>query len=407
LLSRREHTRGGATPPPPTGFGEIGRNTFRRRLRAHAVRGKAFALWRVPMLHFQTAPTDMFSVRELAQAAGVPVGRVRELVASGAVRSIDGEFVTHSEAVRAGHALRAGAPLTPAGDVSIDDRPIFRPPAAAHRATGLPLAVSSTLHAAFVAGVVFVTTVGLTHTEAVSAIADKAEPMRMVFVALPGPGGGGGGGGLRQKRPAPKAELKGQKRLSSPVPIRRPPPQVEAVARPVEAPKPPELKHEPLPPIVAPIVTAPADARDRIGVLEQTTAQSDSRGPGTGGGAGTGSGTGLGEGDGAGIGEGSGGGTGGGPYRPGSGIEPPRLLREVRPNYTEEARQRGAEGDVVLEIVVKRDGTVGDVRILQGLGHGLDRLAIDAVRQWRFSPAKRLGRPVDVVVEVAVEFKLR
>ena len=66
--------------------------------------------------------------------------------------------------------------------------------------------------------------------------------------------------------------------------------------------------------------------------------------------------TGVGEGDGAGIGPGSGGGTGGGPYRPGSGIEPPRLLQEVKADYTEEARRAGITGDVVLEIVVRRDG---------------------------------------------------
>jgi periplasmic protein TonB len=133
----------------------------------------------------------------------------------------------------------------------------------------------------------------------------------------------------------------------------------------------------------------------------------DSRGSGTGGGVGTGTGTGIGEGDGSGIGEGSGGGMGGGPYRPGSGIEPPRLLREVKPDYSEEARQRSIQGEVVLEIVVRRDGSVGEVRVLQGLGHGLDRRAIDAVRQWRFAPARRQGTPVDVMVEVAVEFKLR
>jgi len=47
------------------------------------------------------------------------------------------------------------------------------------------------------------------------------------------------------------------------------------------------------------------------------------------------------------------------------------------------------------------------VKLLQGLGAGLDERAIDAVRQWRFSPAKRYGTPVDVIVEVAMEFKLR
>lgn len=358
------------------------------------------------MLHFQPSPPDVYSERELAHAAGVSVRRVRELTASGAIRTIDGEFVSQGDAVRVARALVAGAPLALTGPI-VGDRPLFSPPMAARRPTGLPLAVSSTLHAALVAGAVLITTVGLTRTEALTARDERSKPIRMVYLALPGPGGGGGGGGLRQKAPPPKAELKGRNRLSSPVPIRRPPPRVEAVPQPVEPPKPPELKHEPLPPIVAPIVTAPADARDRIGVLEQTAAQHDSRGPGSGGGVGTGTGTGIGEGDGPGVGEGSGGGTGGGPYRPGSGIEPPRLLREVRPNYTEEARQRGVEGDVVLEIVVRRDGTVGGIQTLQALGFGLDRLAVDAVRQWRFAPARRLGRPVDVIVEVAVEFKLR
>ena len=55
---------------------------------------------------------------------------------------------------------------------------------------------------------------------------------------------------------------------------------------------------------------------------------------------------------------------------PGSGVEPPRLLREVRADYTDEARRANINGEVVLEIVVRRDGTVGDVRILQRLGVG-------------------------------------
>ena len=135
--------------------------------------------------------------------------------------------------------------------------------------------------------------------------------------------------------------------------------------------------------------------------------ESDSRGPGVGGGVGTGKGTGLGSGDGSGIGDGSGGGIGGGPYRPGSGILPPRLLREVKAGYSEEARVRNLEGEVVLEIVVRRDGSVSDVKLVSGLPSGLNERAIAAVRQWRFAPATRLGQPVDVIVEVAVEFKLR
>jgi TonB family protein len=82
-------------------------------------------------------------------------------------------------------------------------------------------------------------------------------------------------------------------------------------------------------------------------------------------------------------------------------------LREVRANYTDDARRRAIEGDVALEIVIKRDGSVGQVRVLQSLGGGLEQKAIEAVRQWRFAPATRHGAPVDVVVEVSVGFKLR
>jgi protein TonB len=50
---------------------------------------------------------------------------------------------------------------------------------------------------------------------------------------------------------------------------------------------------------------------------------------------------------------------------------------------------------------------VSDVTVRRGLGAGLDERAIEAVRQWKFAPARRLGEPVDVIVEVAVEFMLR
>src|SRR5207344_1021075 len=99
---------------------------------------------------------------------------------------------------------------------------------------------------------------------------------------------------------------------------------------------------------------------DAPGVLTPAAPATSSAGPGTGGGAGIGTGTGVGEGQGAGIGPGSGGGTGGGPFQPGSGISPPTLQREVKALYTDEARRRVIEGDVVLEIVVRRDGSMGN-----------------------------------------------
>lgn len=154
-------------------------------------------------------------------------------------------------------------------------------------------------------------------------------------------------------------------------------------------------------------MTAASDVADQAGVPTDAAPVQASHGPGSGDGAGEGAGGGAGEGQGTGLGTGSIAGTGGGPYRPGSGVSPPTLQREVKPTYTEDARRRGVEGDVLLEVVVRADGNVGSVSVVRGLGAGLDGQAVEAVRQWRFSPARRLGTPVDVLVEVAVEFRLR
>jgi len=342
---------------------------------------------------------SVYSADEIARAASVPVEHVAALIGDRR------RLVDHADAVQLGRLLveKRRANTLPASRSLFDvigsarNRPAVK---------GLPFALSSTLHVACLVVLMFVTTLGLSPTAATDLVAQHVDPIRLVFTATPGPGGGGGGGGLKQRLAPPKAEREGHHATSSPLPQREPRKAIEPAEKPPE-PKPVPLAAERLPAVVAPIVTAPADGRDRVGVLEQTTANNDSHGSGVGGGVGSGSGTGIGEGDGTGIGPGSGGGTGGGPYRPGSGIEPPRLLREVKADYTEEARQRGVAGEVVLEIVVRRDGSVGDIKILQGLGAGLNERATQAVRQWRFSPARRLGTPVDVIVEVAVEFKLR
>jgi TonB family protein len=345
---------------------------------------------------------DLYSAREIALAAGVPEAHVVALMAG-----VPGH-VRHDDAVRIGRAAVLQARRSVAQPESA--RGLFGIFSEAPAGIGSKrvLALSSTVHAGALAFCVFIATFNLAPRAASLKQDDQPpDPMRLVFLATAGPGGGGGGGGLLQKAPAPKALREGHRPISSPLPVRREPPPIAPIPEPKPAPPPPPLAAETLPAVVAPIISAPADTRNRVGVLQQSTADADSHGPGQGGGAGTGTGAGLGEGDGSGVGPGSGGGTGGGPYRPGSGIEPPRLVREVRADYTEDARQRGIAGDVVLEIVVRRDGTVGDVKILQGLAGGLNDRAVQAVRQWRFTSARRQGVPVDVVVEVAVEFKLR
>jgi periplasmic protein TonB len=368
------------------------------------------------------AVADVYSAREIARAAGVPVRLVRERIAAGLIPAIDGVHVAEHAAVEAVRDLAAAPDAVAAPGDATGPRDLLSPPITARRRTGVPLAVSSALHVAAVLLFVVASSLGLLSHDTESAVIKPAEPARLVFLVKPGPGGGGGGGGMRQTTPPPKIQIRrpAPSPASQPIPIRRPPPvttrakvetpppqpPVRPVMKdttPIEMPKPAPAA----PAVVAPVVSAPADADDRAGTLDSTLNGPASSGSGTGGGAGTGSGTGMGEGDGAGIGPGSGGGTGGGPYRPGSGIDPPSLLREVKPQYTDQARRQGVEGDVVLEIVVRRDGSVGDVKVLRRLGAGLDQKAIDAVRQWRFSPARRLGAPVDVVVEVAVEFKLR
>jgi len=358
---------------------------------------------------------DVYTARDIAQAAGVAPERVLQLVARGEIRSIAaqlpiaadpdlGAFVAHDEAVRAVRALRQGSTVGVAGALGLG-RELFSQGVRAERATTLPLIVSTSLHAVAVASILFIASLGFAVADERTEPVKEPEPLRMVFLAAPGPGGGGGGGGLKMKTPPPRAMRKGPEKISSPLPARRLPPPMRPAPKPPEPPKPIEAKQ--LPPVMAPIPEKQAEPEDREGVLAKAPETKPSQGPGTGGGAGSGQGTGLGQGDGTGVGEGSGGGYGGGPFRPGSGVEPPRLLREVRADYTDEARRSNIEGEVELEIVVRRDGTVGDVKVIRGLRGGLNDRAVHAVRQWRFAPGRMKGVPVDVVVEVGVEFRLR
>src|SRR4029077_6280042 len=127
------------------------------------------------------------------------------------------------------------------------------------------------------------------------------------------------------------------------------------------------------------------------------------------GGAGTGRGTGVGPGTGSGLGPGSGGGTGGGAYRLGSGVATPVLLREVKPQYTSDAMRAKIQGTVLVECVVNKDGTVGDVQVVRSLDSvfGWDQEAVKAARQWRFRPGTKLGEPVPVLITIQLDFSLR
>jgi TonB family protein len=120
-----------------------------------------------------------------------------------------------------------------------------------------------------------------------------------------------------------------------------------------------------------------------------------------------GQGRGVGEGKGPGVGPGEGGGVGGGVFRVGGGVSPPAVLSRVEPQYSEEARKARYQGTVVLEAIVRKDGTVDILRVVRSLGFGLDENAIDALKKWRFRPGTKGGVPVDVALNIEVNFNLR
>jgi periplasmic protein TonB len=311
--------------------------------------GKGFASQsRASML----SQLDVFTIDEIARAAGVPRAAVQRLVDCGELKSVAGSgFFDTRAAILAGSKARREAAL------AADSQASTLPSATSRgEERGLSAVVSSLLHGALLALLIW-------STSGAVDMAAKVPHERLIFLAGPGPGGGGGGGGKAPRAPVDRIE--------------RPRPQAS-----------PSLEPEPQPlpsrALISPVALIAGDNKPLSPEPEGT-------GPGVG----------------PGVDDGTGGGAGGGPFRPGSGVEPPRLLREVKAQYTEDARTRGITGDVFLEIVIRSDGTVGDVKILRGLGFGLDERAVTAVRNWKFSPARRLGTAVDVIVEVEVEFSLR
>ena len=131
-----------------------------------------------------------------------------------------------------------------------------------------------------------------------------------------------------------------------------------------------------------------------------------SGGPGGGGGIGGGDGTGVGNGRGS-----SWGGDGEGPGISGrsgtrGGITAPVLLWKSEPEYSDEARKAKLQGTVVLYIEVDPRGQVGNIRVRQSLGLGLDERAIAAVAKWKFRPGYLNGKPVATGAMVEVNFRL-
>jgi len=87
-------------------------------------------------------------------------------------------------------------------------------------------------------------------------------------------------------------------------------------------------------------------------------------------------------------------------------ITPPRPTYSPDPGYDDVSRKAKIEGTVVLQIIVTKDGLVKNPRIKRGLCEALDKRAIEAVSQWKFTPATKNGKPVSLYLMIEVTFKL-
>jgi TonB family protein len=96
-------------------------------------------------------------------------------------------------------------------------------------------------------------------------------------------------------------------------------------------------------------------------------------------------------------------------YDPGNGVTLPMVVSEAHAVYTDEAMAAQIEGTILMSCVVTSDGRVGAITVIRSLDtfYGLDNAAIDALRQWRFNPGTKEGKPVAVRVHVEMTFTLK
>lgn len=181
----------------------------------------------------------------------------------------------------------------------------------------------------------------------------------------------------------------------------------------------PKFEKTPLAPLQVPLLDRPklavdpALASDRniqlpddptlpnIGVHKAPDVALLSGGPGSHGGIGTGSDGGLGPNSGIGFGPGL-----EGIYVPGGDVSRPIPIITPEAEFSDEARRAKYQGVCMISVIIDAHGDPQNPRVIRSLGMGLDDKALDAVRKYRFKPALRQGRPVPVVITVAVNFRL-
>ncbi len=258
--------------------------------------------------------------------------------------------------------------------------------------------VSLVVHILLLAGLIGLSIMGVKAVtekpkETVTLIAPDLDPQLPITPKKNQTMAGGGGGGDRDKLQAPKGKLpkSAMEQITPPaMVIRNDNPKL-----PVE------------PTVVLPPQIKLANNMPNLGnPMSSIPSGPPSNGTGAGGGIGSGYGGGVGSGTGPGVGPGRGGGIGGGVFRVGGGVSAPRALDTPDPEYSEEARKAKYQGTVVLWLIVGPDGKPRDIKVARALGMGLDQKAIEAVRNWKFEPAMKDGKPVAVQINVEVNFRL-
>jgi TonB family protein len=96
----------------------------------------------------------------------------------------------------------------------------------------------------------------------------------------------------------------------------------------------------------------------------------------------------------------------GAPRRVGEGVSRPEKISGAPPVYTELARKAGVTGVVIIESIIDEEGNVTNAQVLKGLPMGLDEASLEAVRAWKFKPARFEGRPVKVYYTLTVNFDI-
>ena len=217
----------------------------------------------------------------------------------------------------------------------------------------------------------------------------KLEPYQAPAGSHPSSGGGSGGAADKMRASVGAAPPAKREQLTPPI-VRR------AVSQ-------PPLAAEAT--VIAPPELALPKTQQIGDPLSALTTPSN--GPGVAGGIGGNVGGGVG-GDRGRFGRGPGAGSGccGDVYGIGNGVSMPRAIYAPEPEFSEEARIAKFQGEVTLLVTIGADGRARNLTVVRSLGMGLDQKALDAVRTWRFDPARKDGRPVAVQMNIIVNFHL-